>query len=263
MSTITLSLTATSLVATGRPASLTAAVTNAASVPVRVVLGAFPPAGGGTGAAPWTGIDRPLRDLAAGATEQFTVTITPPADAAAGSHIVRLIAYDADRAPEEYSDQARTVEVGVPAAGKAVAGTPWWIYAIGGGLVLVVAVVAFLALRGSPDPAVPTPTPTPSNPCPSPFVPRFSRPGDTTCVMPASAEEAQWDNRVDVQRNRVLADTDPPQCAVPYQPRLAFADDFVCVWEDTANRTHVENQPGYLERMFSDTEYPETFTPRR
>jgi len=82
--------------------------------------------------------------------------------------------------------------------------------------------------------------------------------------MPASAQEAQWDNRQDVQRNRVIPDTNPPQCAVPYVPRIAFENDFVCVWEDTANRTHIENQQeGYLQRQFGDKEYPETFTPRR
>ncbi|MDQ7993026.1 MAG: hypothetical protein REI45_10155, partial [Propionicimonas sp.] len=125
----------------------------------------------------------------------------------------------------------------------------------GGGLVSV---------TPAPTPA-PTPTvTTPDNPCPEPFVPRLSRPGDLTCVMPASAQEAQFDNREDIQRNRVIPGTDPVICAIPYEPRLAFPDDFVCVWEDTANRTHIENQQGYTDtpRPFNDKEYPETFTPR-
>ena len=268
MSTITLTLTATSVVVSGGPASITASVTNAASVPARVVLGAFPSPEGTAGAAPWTSIDRPLRDVAAGATEQYTVTIAPPPGAAAGDHVVRLIAYDADRAPEEYSDQARSVQVRVPEEPKVVvSGTPWWVYAIAGALVLAVAVVAFVLLRGDPDPVPPespaTATATPVNPCPSPFVPRLSRPGDDTCVMPASAEEAAWDNREDVQRNRRLPAPFADQCSSPYQPRLAFDDDFVCVWEDTANRTHVENQAGYTDHMFGDDKYPEKFTPRR
>ena len=75
--------------------------------------------------------------------------------------------------------------------------------------------------------------------------------------MPASAEEAAWDNREDVQRNRRLPAPFADQCSSPYQPRLAFDDDFVCVWEDTANRTHVENQAGYTEHMFGDDKYPE------
>jgi hypothetical protein len=180
-------------------------------------------------------------------------------------HDVRLIAYDADRAPEEYSDRAQQVRVTVPAAAAVVTGgTPWWIWVVAGVLVIAVGVVAFVLLRPSPKPPVssPSPSPTPTNPCPAPFVPRLARPGDLTCVMPASAKEAEWDNRQDTQRNRVIAGT--TECAIPYVPRLAFADDLVCVWEDTANRTHIENQQeGYLKHDFNDTEYPETFTPRR
>ena len=272
MSSLTLTLTLTEVTGVrGTPSTITASVTNAATVPTRVVLAPFPPASEGgaaatTGAAPWTHVDQPLREVAAGATQTFTVTVTPPADAAAGDHLVRLIAYDADRAPEEYSDQAQQLRVTV-AAGAVVrpAGTPWWVYAVAGVLVVIVAVVAFLVLRPSAPTPLPSPSPTPSaNPCPTPFVPRLARPGDLTCVMPASAQEAQWDNRQDVQRNRVIPDTNPPQCAIPYVPRIAFENDFVCVWEDTANRTHIENQQeGYLQRQFGDKEYPETFTPRR
>lgn len=264
MSTITLTLTTTGVTAGATPAAVTASVTNAAAVPARVVLGAFAPAAEGgaapAAATPWTTVDRPLREIGPGATEQYTVTIAPPDDTAAGEYAVRLIAYDADRPPEEYSDQARQVQLTVPAKEvKPTGGVGWWIYAIAGALVLVVGVVAFVLLRtGEPQP---TPTPAPDNPCPAPFVPRLSRPGDQTCVMPASAEEAQWDNRSDVQRDRLLPGT--TECAIPYVPRLAFADDLVCVWEDTANRTHVENQPGYTEHMFGDSEYPDTFTPRR
>jgi len=280
MSTITLTVTTATVTASpargtqpAEPASLTASVTNSATVPARVVLGAFPPLPGPSApasAAAWTVVERPLRDVAAGATEPYTVTVAPPPDTAAGDYVVRLIAYDADRAPEEYSDQARQLQATVP-AGRVDPGPrmPWWIYAVAGALVLIVAVVAFVVLRPGPEPPLPPPppptptaTPTAQNPCPAPFVPRNSRPGDLTCVMPASAEEAQFDNRADIQRNRVIPGTDPVICAIPYEPRLAFPDDFVCVWEDTANRTHIENQPGYTERMFNDKEYPETFSPR-
>jgi hypothetical protein len=268
MSVLSLTLTVTEVAAArGAPSTLTASVTNAATVPARVVLAAFGPqagAGPAAGAAAWTVVDRPLRQLAPGATEQYTVTVTPPADAPAGDHVVRLIAYDADRPPEEYSDQAQQVRVTVPAAPVVTRPrVPWWIYAVAGVLVFVVAAVAFLLLRPRTPPPEPEPTtsPTTSNPCPTPFVPRLARPGDLTCVMPASAQEAAWDNREDVQRNRVQPGS--TECAVPYVPRIAFPDDFVCVWEDTANRTHVENQPGYTEHMFNDSEYPETFTPRR
>ncbi len=272
MSTITLTLTTAAITAGAgdTPATLIATVTNTATMPARVVLGAFGPAAGSTtpSAVAWVSIERQSRDVAAGATEQFTVTVAPPAQTAGGDYAFRLIAYDSDRAPEEYSDQAQQVAVTVPSRPAPPAGgVPWWIYLVAGVLVLTVGVVAFWLLRPREPEPLPSPSPTMSstepNPCPEPFVPRLARPGDLTCVMPASAEEAQWDNREDVQRDRVIPDTDPPQCQIPYLPRLAFPDDYVCVWEDTANRTHVENQEGYTEHMFNDKEYPETFTPRR
>lgn len=276
MSTITLTLTTATVTAgpasgtaPATPASLIASVTNTATVPARVVLGGFGPATGSTApsAVAWVAIDRQSRDIAAGATEQFTVTVTPPPQTAGGDYAFRLIAYDSDRAPEEYSDQAQQVVVTVPAHPTPAGGMPWWIYLIAGVLVLAVAAVAFWLLRPREPEPLPSPTPTVSstepNPCPEPFVPRLARPGDLICVMPASAEEAQWDNREDVQRNRVIPDTDPAQCQIPYLPRLAFPDDYVCVWEDTANRTHLENQSGYTQYMFNESEYPETFTPRR
>ena len=80
--------------------------------------------------------------------------------------------------------------------------------------------------------------------------------------MPASAQEAQWDNREDVQRDRVEPGT--TQCRIPYVSRAALPDDVICTWEETANRTHVENQQdGYLKHNFDDSQYPTTFLPRR
>jgi len=165
MSTITLALGSSTLAAAeGRPLTVTASVTNTASVPARIVLAPFAPVPGADGAVPasaqgWTVVERPVREIAAQATEQFTVTVTPPAGAPAGDHLVRLIAYDNDRPPEEYRDQAQQLKVTVP-AGRAVAAshTPWWIYVAAAVLVLVVGVVAFFVLQ----PTVPTPLPTPS-----------------------------------------------------------------------------------------------------
>ncbi|MEN0072398.1 MAG: hypothetical protein AAGC63_15575, partial [Propionicimonas sp.] len=70
MSTISLTLTTSTLTATGSPLTLTAAVTNAATVPARIVLAAFPPVAA-AGSAPasareWTAVDRPLREVAPG-----------------------------------------------------------------------------------------------------------------------------------------------------------------------------------------------------
>ncbi|MDQ7993023.1 MAG: hypothetical protein REI45_10140, partial [Propionicimonas sp.] len=103
-------------------------------------------------------------------TEQFTITVTPPAEAAAGEHSVRFIAYDADRPPEEYSDQARQLQVVVPArTPPAATGTPWWIWLVAGLLVVVVGVAAFLLLRPQPEPEVPSPPPsTPTSVAPTP-----------------------------------------------------------------------------------------------
>ncbi len=266
MNPITLTLTSTSLTLTG-PASLTASVTNAATVPARVVLGAFPAMEGpgqlaappsapppGADPASWTRIDRPLRTIAPGTTEQYTVTVTPPAQAPAGQYAVRLIAYDADRPPEEYSDQARQVDLVVPArpAPAAGAGLPWWAYLIAGALVVVVGVVLFLVLRpsGAPNPPTssPTPTPTPTNPCASPYVPRLARPDDLTCVTTLSAAEARTDNDPELQRARKdpTGPYGPETCVSGYVWREAFEGDVTCVTGAVRTRTYWENH-GYPE----------------
>lgn len=265
MNPITLTLTSSSLTLSG-PATLTASVTNSASVPARVVLGAFgavdaagraaAPPPGPTPADPvaWTTIDRPLRTIAAGTTEQYTVTVTPPAQAAAGQYVVRLIAYDADRPPEEYSDQARQVELVVPAraAPAAAAGLPWWAYLIAGVLVVIVGVVLFLVLRpsGTPNPPspsptpTPTPSPTPTNPCASPYVPRLARPDDLTCVTTLSAAEARTDNDPELQRARKdpSGPYGPDTCVSGYVWREAFEGDVTCVTGEVRTRTYWENQ---------------------
>ncbi len=171
MSTIGLTLTTTTVTATGVPLTLVASVTNSASVPARIVLGAFGSAEGQPGAREWTAIERPVREVAAGATEQYTITITPPAEAPAGEHPVRFIAYDSDRPPEEYSDQARQVKVVVPARpATPAATTPWWIWVAAAALLVVVGVVAYLVLRPQDEPPLPSPSPSPSvvTPTPSP-----------------------------------------------------------------------------------------------
>lgn len=168
MSTITLTLTSTAVTASGAPVTVTATVTNAATVPARIVLAAFAPTAApegapAAGAQSWTTIDRPLRAVAPKATEQFTITVSPPTDAPPGDHLVRLIAYDADRAPEEYSDQAQQLRITVPAAVPPAPkpATPWWIWVVAAVLVVVVGVVAFLLLRPGPEPPPPPPqTPT-------------------------------------------------------------------------------------------------------
>jgi len=154
-----------------------ATVTNQGTASESVVLGVFPPVSPATGAAAsaaaWTSVDRAQRDLAPEATEQFTVTFAPPEGTAAGSYAVRLIAYSAYGAPEESVDQARQLEVIVPAAAATPppARTPWWIFAVAAGLVVIVGVVAFLLLSSGPscpDGDCSTESPSPLTPSPSP-----------------------------------------------------------------------------------------------
>ena len=87
MSTIVLVIPVSEVVASEGRAGATASVTNPAPVPARIVLGAFPPTGGDAGEVrpvSWTTVERPLREIGAGATEQFTITFAPPADVAGG-----------------------------------------------------------------------------------------------------------------------------------------------------------------------------------
>lgn len=173
MSAVVLLLPVTQVDATQGRAVVTASVTNSGTTPQRIVLAAFAPPGapsGGTTPNPvaWTTVDRPLREIAAGATEQFTVTIAPPSGAPTGRFPLRFIAYSADSAPEENADQARQLEVTIaPGATVPVAKKPqWWIYAVAAGLVVVVGVVAFQLLP-RPTPAAPV-TASPSAPSSSP-----------------------------------------------------------------------------------------------
>jgi len=269
MSAITLALATPTVTAGAGPVTVTAVVTNQATVPARVVLGAFgppgPPAGAPTPSGPlaWTAVDRPLRTLAPGATEQYTITFSPPPGTAAGQYQVRFIAYDADRPPEEYSDQAQHVDVVVPAQPPqpAAGGIPWWVYAVAVGLVLVIGVVAFLLLRPGPEAppespspsptptsATPSPTPSPSNPCAPPYVPRLTRPEDLTCVTQLSAAEAKADNAPDLQtaRKDPSGAYGPETCVQGYVWREAYEGDVTCVTGSVRTRTYWENQ-GYPE----------------
>lgn len=262
MSTITLTLTTSSVALGQGPATLTASVTNGAPVPAKVVLGAFDPAGASaTGAAAWTSIDRPVREIAAGATEQFAVTFAAPAGVAAGSHPVRFIAYSADQAPEENADQARQVDVVVPDAPVPVPPPkkPWWPWAVAAALLLVVGLVAWWLLRGDPGPGEPSvspssPTPSPSvsspaPPCQEPLVPRLTRPTDLVCVTKVSAAQVVVDNdpQTQAQRRAGGGPYGPDTCKVGWVWRDAFPGDHVCVTGETRARTAAENKAATLK----------------
>jgi hypothetical protein len=182
---ITMTLSSADVTLSAGRGSLTASVTNASATPERVVLGAFTagsalpsaaaqasasapasvPASAPAGPAPanpdaevatkptWTTIDRPLRTIGAGATEQYEVSFdTTGADP--GTYQVKLLPYSADEAPEDYADLGVVVRLVVPAE-KVVPPPPkrfpWWIAVLAAVVVLLGAGVwIFLATRG-PD----------------------------------------------------------------------------------------------------------------
>lgn len=158
---ISLTVPSNTVTVAGGRGSLTASVTNGSSVPARIVLGAFDPpegTGGASSAVGWTRIDRPARDIPAGATEQFAVMFVPEEGTGPGRYPVRFIAYSAEQAPEENADQAQPVEVVVPevAPPPPVPKKRWWPYAaVAAVLVLAVGLVVWLLLPGGDTVVVP------------------------------------------------------------------------------------------------------------
>lgn len=142
----------------GARGSVTVSVTNLGPDVARIVLVAFDssaPAGvrGAAGrrgeSQPRATVEQPLRELAPGAAEQYVVTVDA-AGVPAGSYELKVVAYPADRAPEEYADEGRTIRLVVPAETPAPAGrtAPRWVWVVAGVvLVVVIGVVAVLLLR--------------------------------------------------------------------------------------------------------------------
>lgn len=266
MSTLTVTLAATSIPVSDGQAATTVSVTNNGSAGERVTVGVFPAAAdAGPGSPPvaeWVSVERATRDIGAGMTEQFLVRATTPPTLPAGTHRIRLIAYSATQAPEENAGQARELEIVVPAApAKPVPAKriPWWVWAVAAGLVLAVVAVAVVLTR-EPSPTATPPTATssststtpalPSGACLAGFVERRARPADIVCVDPASALQAEFDNRADVQKARK---NDPPggpygpdTCRVGWVWRDAFEGDHVCVTGSDRTRTAQENADRWL-----------------
>ena len=148
MSDITTTLSSPTVFLADGKGTLALSVTNASAAAQRVVLGAYPvaPATGVT----YATIDRALRTIAAGGTEQYVVTFDTTG-APAGAHQTRFIAYSADGAPEDYADQAKIVTLEVPAesqpAKKEKKRMPWLIIAIGAAVLVAVAVAVFFVTR--------------------------------------------------------------------------------------------------------------------
>lgn len=165
MSEISVSLASTQVALVNGRASLTASVTNAASSVERVVLGVYatpgsstPPPSAGPAVDPvaWTTVERPLREIGPGATEQYVVSFET-AGAPAGTYGLKAIAYPADRAPEEYADRGQTLQVIVPAVAPAPPPPkkPWWILILVAVLVLALGGVVFWLTRSPAELAMP------------------------------------------------------------------------------------------------------------
>ncbi len=153
MGDISVSLAATSVLLTGGRRAVTASVTNSGTSTERVVLGVYeapqPGPGAGAGVGPRATVERPLRELGPGATEQYVLDIEI-ADAAPGTHHLKVIAYPASRAPEEYSDRGQTLRVDVPAApAPRPAPSRWWLWALAAAVLAVALVVVVVLLTRS------------------------------------------------------------------------------------------------------------------
>lgn len=147
----------------GERASVAVSVTNAAARPQRVVLGTYESPHETAGAAAAgaaaqlaaaqlaaaTTIERPVRELPPGATEQYVATIHRDG-AATGEYGLTFIAHPVDRAPEEYGDHAQVVQVVVPVDGTAPPPTRrWWLLALFVGLVVVAGAIVLVLTRPS------------------------------------------------------------------------------------------------------------------
>jgi PASTA domain len=157
MTTITMTLSSPEVQLKDGKGSITASVTNGGATPERVVLGAFPAQATTPPAPTYTTIPNPLRTIAPGLTEQYVLNFDTTG-APAGNHGVKLIAYSADGAPEDYADQAHVVTLVVPQPAeqpKPAAAFPWlWVIVGGVALLAVIGGVVWFLLKDVTVPAV-------------------------------------------------------------------------------------------------------------
>jgi hypothetical protein len=254
---ISMTLSSADVTLTDGRGSLTASVTNGSETPERVVLGAFasgaplaagaPPAGPETGAdagplvaatgdpaaakPTWTTVDRPLRTIGAGATEQYAVSFDTQG-AEPGTYPVKLIPYSADEAPDDYADLGVVVRLAVPpgrvGAPKAKRTFPWWIVIVAGAVLVIAAAVAlFLATRGPGTEPEPLAQPEPLG------IDRDDvRVGDTIRIgwqpytCPAGSDLSGYDVRVEPDGAAFLVGQNPDAEATTAILAVSVAGDF-------------------------------------
>lgn len=161
MSDVSVSLATPQVTVVEGRGSVTASVTAPAAE--RVVVAVVRTVGGDVPSADpaWATVDRPLRALAAGATEQYALTFVPPAGTAPGLYEAKVVAYPADAAPEEYASRGQVVRLDVPpttAPPTPRTGRRWWPWVLAA-VVLLAAVATVVVLLTRPDPPPPEPEP--------------------------------------------------------------------------------------------------------
>lgn len=143
---VTTPTTTVSLPAAGRTGQLAFTVSNIAGRPMRTRLRLVPQEPAKLAWLAIQGGDE--RMLALGATENFAVAVTVPADVPAGSYTFRADAVGEDSPDEDFAT-GPTVSLAVPASG-AKPTFPWWIVAAAV-VVLAIGAGLFVFIRNSGD----------------------------------------------------------------------------------------------------------------
>ncbi|MGW5361054.1 PASTA domain-containing protein [Actinopolymorpha pittospori] len=125
-------------------------VTNSGAATDEAVFDVVP---GDNAAATWFSVQRPHERVEPGKSVTFLAAVAIPPDTAAGSYWLQGRVYSASNAPEESSVLSNRVTFEVEAA-PAAKTRPWWLLAVAGLVVAVLAVGGFLLLRPK-DVAVP------------------------------------------------------------------------------------------------------------
>ncbi|GAA5010867.1 PASTA domain-containing protein [Actinopolymorpha pittospori] len=125
-------------------------VTNSGAVTDEAVFDVVP---GDNAAATWFSVQRPHERVEPGKSVTFLAAVAIPPDTAAGSYWLQGRVYSASNAPEESSVLSNRVTFEVEAAPVRKA-RPWWLLAVAGLVVAVLAVGGFLLFRPK-DVAVP------------------------------------------------------------------------------------------------------------